>query len=518
MQLQLADAVNASAELARAASFGAVLRVMQVDLVPSYGNVTSPRTNLTTSIPWARPRGPVGAGAGAGVVPPGAVQHDVSTMSAFCYLYGVDQVRRRPDMPVGMISSAWGGTTLEVWMSPDALRACDAGAAPILGCAEPTEPSVAGARELGLAPHGAHGVTWPDPGLSAFRTPGRDVPGCPALMSTLYNSMIAPLLPFGVTGFLWYQGESNQFCPERYARCFPAFIEDLRRKFAPPPAPAVPVPAAPASPWRPPPPRPFIFAQISTWPCHDNGMITGIRYAQNAALALPGVGMVVTADIGDPAGVMHPVHPPFKQEVARRAGLIAERLVHGDMTVPLQGPQVVRVDWDPWDSSWVAWHHGTPATGTGVCGPTGAAQGWYCGGIRVTFDRDVVLRPSYGLQYGMRSGFKLFNAATGSAALGGTSLGDRQLVSPLCTNCTVCPCSQELDVGGLVTPRTLQLNTTFIFGKPSVLKYGWNDYPTMILFDADGRPVAPFNFTLGYARAATAAAAVHPPVSTAAAR
>ena len=29
--------------------------------------------------------------------------------------------------------------------------------------------------------------------------------------------------------------------------------------------------------------KPFIFAQIATWPCHDNGMITGIRYAQQAS-------------------------------------------------------------------------------------------------------------------------------------------------------------------------------------------------------------------------------------------
>jgi hypothetical protein len=48
---------------------------------------------------------------------------------------------------------------------------------------------------------------------------------------------------------------------------------------------------------------------------------------QLAALELPGVGMAVTADIGDPAGVYHPIHPPYKQEVGRRAALAAENLV-----------------------------------------------------------------------------------------------------------------------------------------------------------------------------------------------
>ena len=37
---------------------------------------------------------------------------------------------------------------------------------------------------------------------------------------------------------------------------------------------------------------------------------------------LPAVGMVVAADIGDPGGVNHPVHPPYKQEVARRLGVL----------------------------------------------------------------------------------------------------------------------------------------------------------------------------------------------------
>ena len=79
---------------------------------------------------------------------------------------------------------------------------------------------------------------------------------------------------------------------------------------------------------------PFIFAQIAPWPDHDIGIISGIRFAQQAALQLPKVGMVVTADIGDPAGTFHPIHPPWKQEDARRAALIAESLVHNKTEVP----------------------------------------------------------------------------------------------------------------------------------------------------------------------------------------
>jgi hypothetical protein len=66
----------------------------------------------------------------------------------------------------------------------------------------------------------------------------------------------------------------------------------------------------------------------------------------------------------------------------------------------------------------------------------------------------------------MHSGFELYNNVTGTAALGGTSLGDRQVISPLCTNCTVCPCKQEVAMGALsADKRTLQLNVTFIYGR-----------------------------------------------------
>ena len=61
---------------------------------------------------------------------------------------------------------------------------------------------------------------------------------------------------------------------------------------------------------------PYIFVQIAPYPAYDIGLTTGIRYAQRAALQLAGVGMVVAADIGDPAGAFHPIHPYSDFEMA----------------------------------------------------------------------------------------------------------------------------------------------------------------------------------------------------------
>ena len=47
--------------------------------------------------------------------------------------------------------------------------------------------------------------------------------------------------------------------------------------------------------------------------------------------------------------------------------------------------------------------------------------------------------------------------------------------------------------------HTVQLNTTYISGKAASLRYAMHDYPTMVVFDSDGRPAPPFNVTIPFA-------------------
>jgi hypothetical protein len=124
-------------------------------------------------------------------------------------------------------------------------------------------------------------------------------------------------------------------------------------------------------------------------------------------------------------------------------------------------------------------------------------QGWVCAGLKVKFDRPILIRNSYGGQYGARHGFELWNNITGNPVLGGTSAGSRQLTcaskatvllsprgmmqllaatmvtgccappwlcsSNLCTDCAKCPCWQPLEFS-VVDSHTVQLNTTYISG------------------------------------------------------
>jgi sialate O-acetylesterase len=49
------------------------------------------------------------------------------------------------------------------------------------------------------------------------------------LASSLYNGMIHPLIPYGIKGAIWYQGESNVGRADQYEKLFPAMINDWRK-------------------------------------------------------------------------------------------------------------------------------------------------------------------------------------------------------------------------------------------------------------------------------------------------
>ena len=121
--------------------------------------------------------------------------------------------------------------------------------------------------------------------------------------------MIAPLTPYSVKGFLWYQGETNS-SPERaplYAKLFPAMIADWRAQ------------------WRQG-DLPFLYVQISSF--HSEGENWGlIRDAQRRTLSVAGTAMAVSLDVGDASNV----HPSDKQTVGARLALAARGLVYHDV-------------------------------------------------------------------------------------------------------------------------------------------------------------------------------------------
>lgn len=234
---------------------------------------------------------------------------------------------------------------------------------------------------------------------------------------------------------------------------------------------------------------PFVFVQLACWPTGaTNNYLSIFRYAQQQMVAqLPRAGMVVSADMCDPAGAFHPIHPPFKAELARRAYLWADAEIYGNASSPRAAPLVVSAVWDAWNASWGDYHYGTGA-GTYVCS---FVNMFSCGGIRISFDRPVALRSFYLPPPAMQTE-GMYGFTTGAAS--GFVLSQNISATLFSQPVTLTSLSPD----GL----TAQLNVTWInpvdyLPLGGSLYYGWGDYPiAMPLVDAaTGAPIAPFNIS-----------------------
>ncbi len=142
-----------------------------------------------------------------------------------------------------------------------------------------------------------------------------DAGDAPNHMPTLlYNKMVHPILAYPVTGFIWYQGESNASNPTdayQYREQFQNLILRWRELFGRADA-------------------PLLFVSLANFrqalPDPAPSMWALLRESQSAALSLPNVGQAVTIDIGE----ANDIHPRNKQEVGRRLALAARHLAYGE--------------------------------------------------------------------------------------------------------------------------------------------------------------------------------------------
>ena len=136
---------------------------------------------------------------------------------------------------------------------------------------------------------------------------------------TLFDSRIAPLVPYGVRGFIWYQGESNVAEAAAYRELLPLMIGDWRRAFGQGDLAFLQVQIANHGFLIPKEPR---ASELSL-----------LREAQAEALSLPAVGMAVAIDIGD----AHDVHARDKRSVGERLARWALAATYGRGGAP-SGP------------------------------------------------------------------------------------------------------------------------------------------------------------------------------------
>lgn len=240
--------------------------------------------------------------------------------------YFARELHRRLGVPVGIINSSVPGTPVESWLSADALASDPAFVvvgerwAEVLRDYTVAEKAQAAVRtqweqadqagRLELARRGIRPGGLP-PGPGHRNTP-----------AGLFNAMVSPLVPYALRGMLWDQGATNAPRASEYGALMKALITDWRQRWGEPAL-------------------PFLLVQAPNFrdPNSPGYYRAALRLAQAEALAVPGVAMAVTIDIGDPGNA----HPHNKREVGRRLALIARAQVYGEKEVAAFGPVLASV-------------------------------------------------------------------------------------------------------------------------------------------------------------------------------
>jgi sialate O-acetylesterase len=135
-----------------------------------------------------------------------------------------------------------------------------------------------------------------------------------SMPSLLFNAMIHPLLPFGIKGAIWYQGESNAGRAYEYRTLFPTMITNWRDVWGQGNF-------------------PFLFVQLANFmqPKEQPGASTWaeLREAQTMTLSLPNTGMATIIDIGE----ADDIHPRNKLDVGKRLAMSALKVAYGKNVV-----------------------------------------------------------------------------------------------------------------------------------------------------------------------------------------
>jgi len=265
----------------------------EMDLSAAYTEVKFTKVNKVTagqemgdlwggqSIPWSSPQD----------------QAMLNLFSAVCFLYGrilYDHLK----VPIGLIESSWGGTSVETWMPAEAIEDCG----------------------LNKLPDYGQGIQNEE--------------------SQCWHAMMAPLTKLTIRGAIWYQGETNVWNENRdlYGCAFPTMIDTWRKLWS------TRTDGATSDQF------PFGFVQLgsnaeqktdnspdSSWPLirwhqtADHGVAPNMRMNHTF--------MSAAMDTHDPESPYGVIHPRDKLTVAKRLAWAGLALEYGIADLPSQGPQ-----------------------------------------------------------------------------------------------------------------------------------------------------------------------------------
>ena len=244
----------------------------------------------------------------------------VPTFSAVAYYFGRDLFKKL-HVPIGLITSAWSGTTIQPW-TPDSgfedspplstelhqyLADRSQQRQRLIQTADEISVWLKQVRKAQAANNVIPRLHLHWRSIESYRP--QENP------TVLFNGMIAPLIPYALRGVIWYQGENNHGDPLYYDR-LKSLISSWRTHWNEGDF-------------------PFYMVQIAPFDYHSHVSPPFVWAAEQGVVrSIPNTGIVGTMDLG----MLHNIHPFDKWDMGRRLTLWALAKTYDKHNLVYSGP------------------------------------------------------------------------------------------------------------------------------------------------------------------------------------
>lgn len=230
-------------------------------------------------------------------------------LSAVAY-YFAKSIHEQEGIPIGIIHSSWGASTIETFMSPASLMDFPETKEQVQKI---TPEFVANTRKANER------LLQENPNI---KNPKGFVNIDNRYPTMVYNSMVAPFFSYPIKGVVWYQGEGNAFVPICYE--YEAMLSNMINSWR--------------SSWKDN-DLPFFIVQLANYgkaiEKPEASAWTVVQEAQfKVSQNLRNVRTAIINDIGEPKDI----HPRNKRDVGKRLAVQALELLYGHKGQLTQGP------------------------------------------------------------------------------------------------------------------------------------------------------------------------------------